>query len=89
MEWKQKNGKKIKVKNMTNEHIINCIKMLRRNDFIDPEIVNVYLKCTPPSSDAAQDCFDREFEFVLSKIPCKWITIFKKELKQRGVSYEN
>ena len=32
MKWTMKNGDKIKIKEMETDHIVNCIKMIKRNN---------------------------------------------------------
>jgi hypothetical protein len=84
-KWTMKNGDKIKVKKMKTSHIINCVKLLKRNGFESYSIFSFYMSCKGPSGDMAQLAFEKELNYWIDKKPTKWIDVFNKELKKRGV----
>lgn len=83
--WITKDKRKIAVKDMTNQHIINTLKMLDRNKFIAASTLEFYMSTSGPSGDMAQLAFEQELDEVLDRIPTRWIDIFNKELKIRGL----
>jgi len=71
-EWHTKDGRIIPIKNMTTQHIKNCIKMINDN------------RPTPQHmfTDNAQDLADIEYENSVEYAD-NWIEAFEYELKTR------
>lgn len=66
MRWKTKDGDVLNIKEMSDNHLINTIKFIKRNtDNYVEKMQTFYLTCTEPNGQMAQDCFDREFEEVM------------------------
>lgn len=66
--WKTKNGTRIKIKDMSDGHLINTMKLLIRNALakrIYTERCYLYPPFGGPSGEGAQYAFDREFDEVL------------------------
>lgn len=70
MKWKNKQGEELPIKDMSTDHIINCLKMIERN-------IDVYNDSSGPSY------YMRELDCKLQYNDCpQWIE-FKEELKRR------
>ena len=78
-KWKTKDNRTIKIKNMTINHIKNCIKLLEER-FISVRSFNAYINSYEYNSNAINLCIEREF---LNKLPNISIDYFKEELKKR------
>lgn len=74
--WKTKNGKKIKVKDMTTQHICNCIKCIEEGRI-------VFLVSLGYEVDNDFITYDED---IIEKR--EWLKTFKEELKNRGVKNE-
>ena len=67
--WKTKDGKEIPIKDMTDSHIVNCVRLLSRAfnryrlDMFD----------SPPSlnGEIAQECADREWLWAVTEMTAK------------------
>ena len=81
--WLTKDGRALRVKEMTTTHIQNAMAMLKRNGFTSYKTFQAYASAGP-EGDMAQLCFDQEQQEVLSKTPHSAIDWFHDELKRRG-----
>jgi len=81
--WTTKDGKQIPVKEMTTQHIKNCINMLKRNGFISHSTLACYLTDPGPLGDMAQLQFEREQDVVFEAPVTYMLDVFEKELKER------
>jgi len=62
--WKTKDGTMIPVKEMTDGHLLNAMKMLKRvAKRRVARNVSFCLGCPPPTGDMAQMAFDQEFDY--------------------------
>lgn len=67
-KWTKKDGTKILIRDMDNEHLLNSIKMLKRFAIhIQRQVELFYMRRPQPTGEAAQDCFDREFDNVMKR----------------------
>lgn len=66
MNWKTKDGKIIKIKDMEDNHLINCIKFIEKNaeQYVNG-MKNFYMSCPSPNGEMANDCFEQEFDEVM------------------------
>jgi len=59
--WTQKNGDKIRICDMSDSHIVNTVRMIKRKaEFKKMQVDVGFLSCGRPQGDMAQDAFDRE-----------------------------
>lgn len=84
--WTCKDGRKIKIKDLTISHIKNIIKFLKKRGFITPSILEFYLTCSRPNGEMAQLEFERECNAVFSSPITDWIEILENELKRREIN---
>lgn len=64
--WTTNDGRRLRICDMTDDHLLNTIRLLQR--FAEAERIKstvFYATCTPPESDGALDCFNREFDAVM------------------------
>jgi len=85
--WITKDNRKIKIKDMDTNHIINCLKMLKSKNFFSLKTFNFYMNCNLPNGEMALDLFFREFNMVTSKV-YQYIDYFIKILKERNIEYK-
>ena len=61
--WTQKNGKRIRVCDMEDDHLLNTMNMLIRRSKTRKHAVDMfYVTCGEPGGDIAMDCLMREQE---------------------------
>ena len=66
--WKTKDGRRLRICDMTDGHLLNVIRFLQRVAETKRIKTTVfYVTCTSPESDGALDCFNREFDAVMGK----------------------
>lgn len=64
--WTTKDSSKLRICDMSDEHLLNTIRMLQR--FGETQRINAtvfYTTCLGPQGEMAQDCFNQEFDTVL------------------------
>jgi type VI protein secretion system component VasK len=67
--WKQKNGVKIRIKDMENSHIINAMNILKRvAQAKRNRDESEYLSGGYPQGEMAQDAFESEFDNFLENV---------------------
>lgn len=74
--WTTRDGNKIKIEDMTSQHILNTIRCIKN------EKIGFVVNC----GYAMDNDYIEYFEDTETK-EC-WINTFKKELKRRGINYE-
>lgn len=80
MEWTMKNGKKIDIKNMTVEHIKNCIKAIEEKKIRVVQVVDLGYTGDGAGDGVIYDYIDKSGLYIEE---------FKKELKKRGINNES
>jgi len=62
--WKTKDGRKIRICDMEDDHLLNTIKLLHRHALYSLKNICIsYMSYPYPSGDGARDAFDREFDY--------------------------
>jgi len=97
--WTTISGRKIKVCNMEDRHIINTIKLLLRTAEIKRnKIEKYYLNCPYPQGDIATYCFEQELDRVIQStyedyLPPIYCTLVeeakKREIEIKEIKYES
>lgn len=88
--WMTKTGEEIPVSTMTDSHLLNTLRFLKRNGYIHESVLHSYLG-PGPTADAASMAFQREqdtfFEGLCSGEikPSPWVGILEEEAKKRGL----
>lgn len=83
--WVNKEGKRIKIKELENSHLMNIIKLIERNYI---KAIGFYLIGPGPRGEMAQDAFDREFDILDEGGPSgfhKQYDILVEEADRRGI----
>ena len=81
--WTTKDGRELKIAEMTTGHIENALAMLERNGSISMAHLNVYLRGPEPRGDGAQMAFESEFQYVCDNVHPA-IDAFREELERRN-----
>jgi len=84
-KWTMKNGEEIDIRDMTDRHLKNSYKMLKRSGAIDPSTFKLYFCCNGPSGEMAQYYFDQEFEAALMAPKSPFVGWFEEEMERRGI----
>lgn len=87
--WKTKDGRVLLVREMTDSHLMNTIRLLERCYAVN---LSVYLAPgLGPQGDAAQDAFDAEYRHYLDAGPTAICAVYPDLLKEalgRGLTTE-
>ncbi len=93
--WMTQNKELIPVKDMSDGHLLNTLRLLRRvaNSHLDNQI-KMYLNAPPLLGEMAQDAFDREFDELTEK---DWKALYNEEAldvllseaHKRGLKWES
>ena len=83
--WTTENGREIPIKDLADPHLINILRMLKRNGVIASSTLEFYLTCEPPTADGASMAFDQEFDAVLDSPVCLQLDNLEAELAKRGL----
>ena len=83
-KWVTKCGQVIKVRNMSDRHVKNCIRFYRDKGFISQKTLSRYLMAEiKQMGEMAQDEFEQEFLGIIESPVTVWIDIFELELDYR------
>jgi len=83
--WKTKDGRILYIKDMSTDHIRNCINMLENKGFVSYRTLSIYLNAnTNMMSDGALMAFDYELEQISKRPVSKSLDWLRDEFKQRG-----
>ncbi len=87
-KWKQRDGTKIKIKDMSTGHVRNALNMMQRNGWVSSDTLNFYLTCGEPNGDMAQMAFEQE-QRAIFEAPCSnTMSALERELKKREIRDE-
>ena len=79
--WETKDGRRLRVADMTDDHIQNTIAMLRRKGWNSMGDLDSFLMGGPHDSEMAEMYFFHELNDV--KVT-GWLDVFDAELRRRG-----
>jgi hypothetical protein len=79
--WTLKDGRQVKIEQMTSSHIENCIRALKENRI--NKIID--LKALEEIGWGLDDDYIEDIEMEDTEWKSNWINAFKEELKRRGV----
>ena len=82
--WTKRDGTKIKIKDMSTNHIKNCIKMLENNGFIRESLLDAY-SCEGPSGEMAEYFFEQEQMNIFMSPVSAYLEAFDIELEKRNL----
>lgn len=89
IHWKTNDGRRIAVKDMSDSHLLNAHRFMRRRSAESSCILNkAWSFLTTLSGEMAQDCMEREIDNMEDR-QCGifvWIWAFKDELDRRGLT---
>ena len=89
-KWTTKEGKKIRICDMSDSHLLNSIKMIERQSRLRLEgELSFYMSCPLPNGEMAQDGFDQEFDALLDAtpddfLPCIYYNLVD-DARRRGI----
>lgn len=90
MIWIQRDGTPIKIKDMTESHIKNCIKMLKRKiNEINYEQSCGYQLLSKVNGEMASYAIENQIEIIFDDIACLKTKILKFEKELEGRKNEN
>lgn len=90
--WTTRDGRKLRIKSMETNHIENCIKMLKKNDFLSVKEYNLQMKDIRVGLNMSDEGIlgdsivlglYHDMSKICNKIPNEWIDIFEEELQRR------
>lgn len=95
-QWVMKDGNKIRIRDMTDNHLVNTIKfLLRRTSALILRNQRAFLGGGYPQGEAAQDAYDREERYwneitshELLVESCVPFPFMLKEAERRGLDME-
>jgi len=85
--WKTREGVKVEISKMDDNHLKNTVNMLNRKGFISKETLMFYICCPEPTGDMGQMAFEQEFQQVLESPVCPVMGKLEKELEKREKKY--
>jgi len=87
--WTMKDKKTIRIKDMTTNHIKNCLDILEEGGCISESTLQFYLNDPGPTADMASYYFDQELEHAITAQVSKHIDWFEEELERRKNDQES
>lgn len=83
-----KDGTKIKIRDMSTNHLRNTLAMLQRKGWVSTDTLNFYMTCSEPNGEMAQVAFEQE-QRAIFEAPCSnTMSALERELKKREVRDE-
>lgn len=83
--WKTKDGRTLLIRQMPDNHLLNAIRMLKRNGFVSPSTVEAYLLGPPPRGEMAQLYYEQEMDQVFQAPVSPTLGYLEDEADRRGV----
>lgn len=83
--WTCQDGSTVAVNQMTDRHVLNSYRMLKRKGFVSRRTFEFYITDQGPSGEMAQDAFRQEVDEVLSCQVSPWLDVFEAEIEKRGL----
>lgn len=83
--WTCRDGTTIPLSNMSDQHLTNAYRMLRRKGFVSERTFWFYMRDKGPNGDMAQDAFQQEIEQVLDSQVSPWLDVLEVEIKRRSI----
>lgn len=83
--WKTKDGRTLLIKEMPDNHLLNALRMLKRNGFVSPSTVQVYLSVPPPQGEMAQYAYEQEMNQVFQAPVSPTLGHLEDEADRRGL----
>lgn len=83
--WTTEDGRKIPVVRMSDSHLRNAYRMLKRKGFVSPARLDDFMAGPQPRGDMAQMAWDDELNAHLDSRTSDFIDIFEDEAKRRNL----
>ena len=92
--WTTRDGTQVPVREMSDRHLINALRMLARQAEVKRALsVRAFLECEPPTADGAELCYEQEFDALLD---AEWLEfvddryrMLVAEADRRQLDYED
>ena len=85
--WTMRDGTKILIRDMTDSHLINALRMMNRKGFVPAQEVVDYLCGGRPNGDAAMDAWNEGLQELAEKHPSRKMDDLAAEALQRGLEW--
>lgn len=87
IEWTTKDGRKIKVKDLTDSHLLNIQRMLCQQVEDEKHYSSVIGTFWAPQGEMAQDAFEYEWGCAMQAVATAviWLMITEPEIEKRGL----
>ena len=86
--WTTREGDLIPIEKLDDDHLLNCIKMLRRKGCIELSTWEFYFCTAGPSGEMASMLFEQELDYILKKHPSQMLDHLVDEWRKRNPGKE-
>lgn len=83
--WTCQDGSTVPIDQMTDRHLTNAHRMLKRKGFVSVQTFKFYLTDPGPNGEHACDAFNEEVDHVLSCCVSPWLDVLEEEIEKRGL----